>query len=60
MNSPQTAGFRVRLEPEVKEKLEDAAKRNFRSLNMEINARLVASLKNEKENAPAAGTDEAL
>lgn len=45
------APFQLRLASiEVKRQLEERAKRNLRSLNAEINARLIESLANE--NAP--------
>lgn len=45
------APFQLRLASlAVKRQLEERAKRNLRSLNAEINARLIESL--EKENAP--------
>lgn len=53
--------FVVRFEAEgMRDQLKEQAALNRRSLNSEINVRLAASLKAEKENAPLAGTGEAL
>jgi len=41
----------LRLEQEIKDQLTEAAQKNFRSLNNEINARLAASLQFEKGKA---------
>lgn len=46
--------FGVRLQPFLKRKVEEAAKRNCRSQNMEIHARLERSFeRDEAENANA-------
>jgi len=58
MSEPK-APFQLRFaSPGLKRRLEEQARNNLRSLNAEINARLIMSL--EKENAPAAATVEAL
>ncbi|MFL9904692.1 Arc family DNA-binding protein [Paraburkholderia fungorum] len=44
----------VRLEPEIKDHLEEVAQRNFRSLPNEIHMRLAASVEAEKEKSPNA------
>jgi len=58
MTDPK-APFQLRfVSLEVKRQLEEQAKRNLRSLNAEINARLIESL--EKESAPARASAAAL
>lgn len=43
--------FGLRLQPDLKRRVEEAAKLNGRSLNAEIAARLEASLRHENPNA---------
>lgn len=57
MSAP-TAPFQLRFASlDVKRQLEERAKHNLRSLNAEINARLIASL--QKEGAPPTATVDA-
>ena len=50
----QMPGVLVKMPQEVKDRLVESAQRRFRSLNAEINARLVESLDIAKEKAPNA------
>lgn len=51
-NAGTSQSYYLRLPPEIKEKLSDAAQQNFRSLNSEILKRLADSLScNEKPEA---------
>lgn len=53
----QMPGVLLKMPLEMKEQIQDAAQRRFRSMNAEIIRRLSESL--EKENAPVAATTEA-
>ncbi|SDR18140.1 MULTISPECIES: Arc family DNA-binding protein [Paraburkholderia] len=55
MRNTEVAGFQLRLNRAVKERLTNEAQRNFRSLNNEINVRLIASLEKENARPVAAG-----
>jgi predicted HicB family RNase H-like nuclease len=53
-NAREMPKVMVRMDPEVKDRLMEAAQRNFRSLTNEIYARLVESLATKNEKAPNA------
>ncbi|MDE4918291.1 hypothetical protein ACUXAV_000330 [Cupriavidus metallidurans] len=53
----QMPGVLVKMPIELKEQIQDAAQRRFRSMNAEIVRRLAESL--EKENAPVVAATEA-
>lgn len=54
MKTRSSVQVNFRLSPEVKERLVERAQANFRSLNAEIERRLVESLAQETEKAPNA------
>lgn len=60
MRTSEIAPFGVRMPPELKDWLKRRAERNRRSANSEILALMEQARTAEKENAPLAGTGEAL